>query len=75
MLARGSGGSKSEALDEDEGRIKAVHMKHSADIVKSRHDLSPPLSPTDSASFYSSKYAPFLSCTLAASSSWHAMVI
>ena len=62
MLARGSGGGKSEALDEDEGRIKAVHTKHSANIAKSRHDLSPPLTPTDSASFYSSKCASSLPC-------------
>lgn len=55
MLARGSGGGKGEALDEDEGRIKAVHLGHSGNAVKARHDLSPPLSPTDSASFYSSK--------------------
>ena len=55
MLARGSGGGKGEVLDEDEGRIKAVHIGHSGDAVKARHDLSPPHSPTDSASFYSSK--------------------
>ena len=55
MLARGSGGGKGEALDEDEGRIRAVHLGHSGNAVKAQHDLSPPLSPTDSTSFYSSK--------------------
>ena len=60
MLARGSRG---EALDEDTDQIKAVHMKHSDHVVKARPDLSPPLSPTDSASFYSSKYASSLPCT------------
>lgn len=63
MLARGSGGSKGEGLDEDEGQIKAVHMKHSANAMKAQQDLSPPLSPTDSASFYSSKCACSLPCT------------